>query len=66
MSVRFCPLCGIPMTNGISLGICAMDYRGDDSNQSADTPGLIVDYVSRREQPRVYLLIRSFDFLAHA
>ena len=34
---------------GIFLGICATDYRGNDPNTNENTPGLIVDHVSRRE-----------------
>lgn len=43
-----CLLLGILVTNenGISLGICAMDYRGDDPYPDCNTPGLIVDDVS--------------------
>jgi hypothetical protein len=41
-------LLGMHVTNGISnIGICAMDYCGDDPYPTADTPGLIVDDVSR-------------------
>lgn len=32
------------------LGICAMDYLGDDPYPNAETPGIIVDDVSRFEQ----------------
>jgi hypothetical protein len=32
--------------NRILLGICALDYLGDDPNPNPDTPGLIVDDVS--------------------
>jgi hypothetical protein len=40
-------LLGTPVTNEmeLSLGICAMDYRGDDPYQDCNTPGLIVDDV---------------------
>jgi hypothetical protein len=55
------------MTNGISLGICAMDYRGDDNPyENAHTHGLIVDDVSHHEQPRIHLPICTFYSLAHA
>jgi hypothetical protein len=53
-------------TNRLSLGICAMDYRNDDPNPNANTPGLIVDNVSRHEELRIRLLIRSFGALDHA
>jgi hypothetical protein len=43
------------MTNGISLGICAMDYRGGGPYENGNTPGLIVDDVSDCEQPCIYL-----------
>jgi hypothetical protein len=46
-----CLLGGMPVINGIFLGICAMDYTGDDPYPNLDTPGLIVDDVSRREHP---------------
>ena len=42
-------LSGVPVTNRTLLGICAMDYLGNPY-QNADTPGLIVDDVSRFEQ----------------
>ena len=46
-SVRGCAfLGGNAVTNGVSLGICAMDYRNDDPNPNANTRGLIVDNVS--------------------
>ena len=51
-------ICGILVTDEISLGICAMDYRGEDLYPSANTPGLIVDDVSRREQQLINLPIR--------
>jgi hypothetical protein len=55
------------VTNGISLGICAIDYRGDDPYLNHNTPGLIVDNVSRSEEPSISLPIRSFDdSLGHA
>ena len=57
---------GMPVTNGISLarssGICAMDYCSDDPIPNANTRGLIVDSVSRYEEPRIRLLIRSFNY----
>ena len=37
---------GMPVTNGILLGICAIDYRGDDPRPTCRTTGLIVDDVS--------------------
>jgi hypothetical protein len=43
----------MPVTNRILLGICAMDYLGNDPSPNPDTPGLIVDDVSRLEQQRV-------------
>ena len=43
-----------------------MDYCGDDSSPTANTCGLIVDNVSRLEQPHSFLSIHSFDFLGHA
>jgi hypothetical protein len=60
-----CLLGGIPVTNGISLGICAMDYRADDPYPRSNTPGLIADNVGRREEPSICLPIRSFA-LGHA
>ena len=50
----------------IGTGICAMDYRGDDPYPTANTPGLIVDDVSRFEQLHICLRIHSLDFLGHA
>lgn len=47
----------MPVTNSILLGICAVDYLGDPY-LNANTPGLIVDDVSRLERQRVLLLIR--------
>jgi len=32
--------------NQTSLGICAMDYVGDDPSPNPDTPGIVVDDVS--------------------
>lgn len=61
-----CLLDGIPVTNGTSLGIYAMDYLGDDPNPTADTPGLIVDNVSRDDGPHIRFLIRSVHFSDHA
>ena len=40
---------GMPVTSGISVGICAIDYRGDDTFPLSNTPGLVSDNVSRRE-----------------
>jgi hypothetical protein len=41
-----CFFSGIPVMNGISLGICAVDYHANDSSPNPDTPGIIVDDVS--------------------
>jgi hypothetical protein len=49
-----CLLGGTPVTDGILLGICAMDYLGILPNLNANTPGLIVDDVSHNEQLRNY------------
>ena len=43
----------MPVTNRTLLGICAVDYLGNPY-LNADTPGLIVDDVSRLERRRVY------------
>jgi hypothetical protein len=43
------PLWCIPVMNRTLLGICAMDYLGDDPYPNSDTPGLIVDDVSYLE-----------------
>jgi hypothetical protein len=61
-----CFLGGVPVANGISLGICAMDYLGEVPNPNANTPGLIVDNVSRHEELRICLPICPFDSLGHA
>ena len=45
----------------ILLGICAVDYRGDEQYPTPDTPGLIVDDVSCFKQSRICLLNSSFD-----
>jgi hypothetical protein len=42
-----------------------MDYYGDDPYPTGNTPGLIVDDVSRSEKPHICLPIHSFDFLGH-
>ena len=60
-----CPLlfflCGMPVVNGIFPGICAMDYTGDNPYPNSDTPGLIVDDVSRcKHLTFVYQYVRSF------
>ena len=55
-----CLLDGMPATNLISLGICAMDYYGDPYLNSY-TPGLISDNVSRCKVLLICLLIRSCD-----
>lgn len=47
-----CLLGGVILTTGLSLGICAMDYRNDDPRPNANKPGLIVDNVSRCKHPR--------------
>jgi hypothetical protein len=43
-----------------------MDYFGDDPHPTGNTPGLIVDDVSCLGEPRISLLIHTFDFLGHA
>ncbi len=48
---------GIPVTNGLSLGICAMDYEGDPYLGSY-TPGLVSDNVSHHKE--LYLFANSF------
>ena len=59
-NVCFCVFfSGIPLINRILLGICAIDYRGDDPNPHPDTPGLIVDDVSYFEQHVIAILINS-------
>jgi len=55
-----CPLDGMPVTNLISLGICAKDYHGNPYLES-DTPGLISDIVSLRGVSFICVPIRSFD-----
>jgi hypothetical protein len=42
-----------------------MDYSGDNTYPTANTPGVIVDDVSRVDQLHVCLPIHSFDFLGH-
>jgi len=68
MNVRFLLslFSGIPVMNRMLLGICAMDYLGDDLYPSSDTPGLIVDDVSCLEQQHVCLPIGSLDPVDHA
>jgi hypothetical protein len=40
------------------LGICAIDYLGDEQQcPNVDTPGLIVDSVSCLKQPHIYNLL---------
>ena len=60
---RVCLCCaffsGIPLMNRTLLGICAMDYPGDDLYPSPDTPGLIVDDVNYFEQC-AYALTNQF------
>ena len=41
-----CLFSGIPVMNGISLGICAVDYHANYPSPNPDTPGIIVDDVS--------------------
>lgn len=43
--------------NQLSLGICAMDYVGDDPSPNPDTPGIIVDDVSYIEKQHICLPI---------
>ena len=47
-----CILSGMPVTNRMLLGICAVDYLGNPY-LNANTPGLIVDDVSCLEQQRI-------------
>ena len=61
-----CLLVRMPVTDGISLGICAMDYRGDELYQTGNTRGLIVDDVSHSEQPDIILPISFFDSSGYA
>ena len=61
-----CLVGGMPVTNGISVGICAMDYRGDDPYPLSNTPGLVADNVSCHEEPNIRTPICSFDSLGHA
>ena len=42
-----------------------MDYCGDDPFPTANTPGLIVDDVSRSGQLHICLPIQFFDSLGH-
>jgi hypothetical protein len=65
-SSLLCPLGEMPVTKGIPIGICAMDYRGDDPDPTADTRGLIVDDVSHREQLHIYLPTHTFASLGDA
>jgi hypothetical protein len=44
----------------MSLGICAVDYDGDNRDANPDTPGLIVDDVSYLEQQH-FLLTSSLN-----
>ena len=53
------------VTNRIRLGICAIDYRGDEQDPNPDTPGLIVDDVSYLEQPCIRSPISSYYPLAY-
>ena len=59
MSVSVGLFNGIPMMNRILLGICAMDYLGNDPNPNPDTPGLIFDGV-RLLGTTTYLLTDRF------
>ncbi|KAH9995799.1 caspase domain-containing protein [Russula vinacea] len=43
-----CLVGGMSVTNGISVGICAMDYRGDDPYPLSNTPGLVADNVMHK------------------
>ena len=43
--------------NRTLLGICAMDYIGDDPSPNPDTPGIIVDDVSYVDKRHILLLI---------
>ena len=52
-----CLLGGLLVANQKSLGICAIDYRGNVPNPNPNTPGLIVDDVSCLEQHRINLPI---------
>jgi hypothetical protein len=56
---------GMPVTNLISLGICAIDYHGDPYLNS-HTPGLITDNVSHCKVLFICLPIYSFDSSDHA
>ncbi len=58
-------LSGMAVANTTSLGICGEDYLGNPY-RNADTPGLIVDDVSRYEQRRACLPIYFFDSSDHA
>ena len=52
-----CLLGGLLVTNRISSGICAIDYRNNVPNPNPNTPGIIVDDVGRLEQHRINLPI---------
>jgi len=43
--------------NQTSLGICAMDFLGDDPEPTPDTPGVIVDDVSYVEKQHICIPI---------
>jgi hypothetical protein len=48
---------GMAVTNGLSLGICAIDYQGDPYLESY-TPGLVSNIVSHYKE--LYLFANSF------
>lgn len=66
LTVRFIAFSvrGLPVTNVLLLGICALDFLGNDPDPNANTPGLIVDEVSYLEQ-QFCLPANSFDFKDH-
>ena len=58
---------GIPVMSRILLGICAVDYSGDNRSPNPDTPGIIVDDVSYSEPYHVSLYQSvPWIFLDHA
>jgi hypothetical protein len=61
-----CLLCRMLLTNRITLGICAIDYRGDEELPNEYTAGIIVDGVRCLQLSHVYLPTSSPDSLAHA
>jgi hypothetical protein len=59
-----CPLCRTPLTNRITLGICAIDYEQLPNEYTA---GVIVDDVRCLPLSHIYLPTSSPDsYLAHA